>query len=77
MKIEILERLRVIVKPSIDEEAPMIAVTYKTDTGIVRTVWIDEEKATEENIQKLILADLEAIGVKPGEVEWITKKGGS
>jgi len=57
--VEIVEVRPVVIKPSPEEEKIVYAVTYyHPDVGF-RTVWIDEDKFNEENLRKLIRADLE------------------
>jgi len=70
MKVSIIDKVRIKIKPMIDEERPLVGITYKTDNGLVRTVWIDEDKVSKDNVQKMILADLQNQGVSVDEVEW-------
>jgi len=60
----------VIKIPITDEETrEMARITYKYDGLPPRTIWIDTDKATKENVARMIKADLAKAGVEVGEVE--------
>ena len=48
---------------------PVMRFTYVVENFPPRTVWIDKDKATKENVTKLIAADLSSLLGRKVEVE--------
>ena len=48
---------------------PVMRFTYVVENFPPRTVWIDKDKATKENVTKLITADLSSLLGRKVEVE--------
>jgi len=54
------------VFPSLHEVKKVLAITYRVDDYPPRTIWIDEDKLTDENLKNAIKEDLKKyrIGLK-------------
>jgi len=59
--IELLSTEEVTVYPAPGEERKVIAVTYVYKDYPPRTVWIDKDKYTKENLLRLIREDLKTV----------------
>lgn len=69
MKIKIIEAKPIRVKRTKNEVVNVVKVCYEADR-IRRCIWIDEDKFTEENVKRMIKADLEkAKSIVGGEIE--------
>jgi len=69
VKVKIVSR-NVVKIPASDEEVTELArISYQYPGLPPRTVWIDKDKATKENVLKLIKADLARVGIHGAELE--------
>jgi len=59
IRIETTHDVKIYVEPG--KAKPVIAVTYTYKDYPPRTVWIDKDKYTKENLLKLIQEDLAAV----------------
>jgi len=69
-KVKILSEFEFDTYPKIGETKRVVAVTYQIEGMSPRTVWIDKDKYTDENLKKLIQEDLEK--AKKGGVRELT-----
>ena len=69
VKVRILRR-RVINVELFEETKRVVRILYQAEGLPPRVIWVDEDKATEENVKKLIALDLRYnIGITDAEVE--------
>ena len=67
MEIRILDKSEMTIYPRPGEATIVVAVTYQTNMGPPRTLWIDKDKLTDESLKAAVRADVEKQKAKKPE----------
>jgi len=69
-RVRILRRTPITTSPRPGEVVRTLAISYIADDRPVRTIWIDEEKWSEEVEKQMIKADIEKAAEEQKIVEY-------